>query len=300
MNQIITNQKTVAAIGKFDGFHIGHQKLVACAVQKAKEANALSLIFFVGAPSDSITEQRESEALARSMGVDLTFRQSLNEEFRTMSAEDFVTKILIARLNCTCVVVGYNFRFAKDRSAGADDLCRLCQKHGIDCIAIDEVSAPDSNGEVFTVSSTLVRSLIRCGRLEDAALYLGGSYSLSGKVAHGRHLGTSMGIPTANIIPSGDIILPPQGVYATRTYIGGSAYLSVTNIGNNPTVSEGNSVTIETHIIDFDGDTYDEYIKVEFLEMLRDEKKFDSLSSLTEQIKADIEYVKNKYSKTEQ
>ncbi len=295
MNQRITNQKTVAAIGKFDGFHIGHQKLVACAVQKAKEANALSLIFFVGAPLPSIIEHSESEALARSMGVDLTFRQSLDEEFRTMSAEDFVTKILIEKLNCTCVVVGYNFRFAKDRSAGADDLCRLCQKHGIDCIVIDEVTAPNANGEVCTVSSSLVRSFIRCGRVKDAALYLGGSYSISGRVLCGRHLGTSMGIPTANIIARGDIVLPPHGVYATRTHLGGKSYLSVTNIGTNPTVADDNSVTIETHIFDFEDDVYGEYIKVEFLEMLRGEKKFDSLSSLTEQIKADIEYVKNSF-----
>ncbi len=300
MNQKITNQKTVAAIGKFDGFHIGHKKLVACAVQKAKEANALSLIFFVGAPSASIIEQQQSESLVRSMGIDLTFRQSLNEEFRTMSAEDFVTKVLVGRLNCTCVVVGYNFRFAKDRSAGADDLCRLCQKHGIECIVIDEVAAPDSNGEVFTVSSSLVRSLITCGRVEDAAVYLGYSYSVSGTVVRGRHLGTSMGIPTANIVPHGEIVLPPQGVYATRTHLGGKAYLSVTNIGTNPTVAEGNAVTIETNIFGFEGDAYGEDIKVEFLEMLRGEKKFDSLNSLTDQIRADMQYVKNKYSKTEQ
>ncbi|MBR2404571.1 MAG: bifunctional riboflavin kinase/FAD synthetase [Clostridia bacterium] len=295
MNPKITNQKTVAAIGKFDGFHIGHQKLVACTVQKAKEANALSLIFFVGAPSAPIIEQSESEAIARSMGIDLTFRQSLDEEFRTMSAEDFVTKILIEKLNCTCVVIGYNFRFAKDRSAGADDLCRLCHKHGIECIVIDEVKSPNTNGEVLTVSSTLVRSLIGCGRLEDAAIYLGSNYSISGTVTRGRHLGTSMGIPTANIVARGNIILPPQGVYATRTFLGGKGYLSVTNIGNNPTISEGNAVTIETHIFDFEGDAYGEYIKVEFLEMLRGEKKFDSLSELTDQIKTDIEYVKNKY-----
>ena len=295
MNQRITNQKTVAAIGKFDGFHIGHQKLVACAVQKAKEADALSLIFFVGAASVAITDRQQSEELARSMGVDLVIRQSLGEELRTMSAEDFVTKVLKERLNCTCVVVGYNFRFAKDRSAGVDDLCRLCRAHGMDCIVIDEVTATDSNGEVCTVSSTLVRSLIAQGRLEDAALYLGRNYSVHGEVVHGRHLGTLMGIPTANITPCNDIVLPPHGVYATKTHLCGKTFLSVTNIGSNPTVSEESHVTIETHILDFDGDAYGECIKIEFLKMLRGEKKFDSLSELTEQIKNDVKSVKKKY-----
>ena len=294
------HKKTVAAIGKFDGFHLGHTKLVRTAVQTAKESDSLSLIFFIGAPSESIMTRDECDRRAKEFGVDVVFHQPLSEDFRSMSAEEFVCSVLRDKLKCSTVVVGYDFRFAKGRSADAHELERLCALWGINCIIIDEVALKDSDGVSHTVSSSYIRYLVQLGRVDEASRYLGRVFSVSGRVVTGRRIGTAMGIPTANLKPEENIVLPPDGVYATHTIIDDKKYLSITNIGTNPTVSDNNGVTIETNILDFSGDVYDENITLEFAERIRGEMKFDSLDALTRQIKNDIEYVRNKYSKTEQ
>lgn len=289
------NQKTVAAIGKFDTFHRGHCRLIRTAIHTAKELNALSLILFIGSHSPAVISEHEAGAIVAQLGADLTVRQPLDAEFRMLSAEDFVCRVLRDRLNCACVVVGYDFRFAKNRSADAQDLKRICAQFGIDCIIIDEVRLPDSSGTCHTVSSTYIRSLISDGKVDVAADFLGRPYAVSGAVTKGRHLGTSIGIPTANITPENGKILPPDGVYATNTLIDGKRYLSITNIGTNPTVSDDNNVTVETNIMGFDGDVYGKNICVEFFERVRGEMRFASLEELTAQINKDILYVKNKY-----
>lgn len=295
MSEKHINQKTVAAIGKFDTFHTGHCRLIRTAIHTAKELNALSLILFIGSHSPAVISDIEAEHIVTQLGSDLTVRQPLDAEFRTLSAEDFVRRVLRDRLNCACVVVGYDFRFAKNRSADAQDLKRICAQFGIECIIIDEVRLPDSSGTCHTVSSTYIRSLISDGKVDTASVFLGRPYALSGTVTKGRHLGTTIGIPTANITAENGKILPPDGVYATKTVIDGKAYLSVTNIGANPTVSDDNDVTIETNILDFSGDVYGKDICVEFFERVRGEVRFASLEELTEQINKDILYVKSKY-----
>lgn len=289
------NQKTVAAIGKFDTFHTGHCRLIRTAIHKAKEENALSLIFFIGSHSPSVISEADSVNIVKELGVDLSFRQPLDEEFRSMSADDFVRRVLLEQLNCACVVVGYNFRFAKGRSADASELKKLCEQCAIECIIVDEVKMTGSDGAVHTVSSSLIRSMISQGRVDEASCFLGRPYPISGRVVKGRHLGTSLGVPTANLIPPDGLQLPADGVYATRTIVRGKSYLSVTNIGANPTVADDNTVTVETNILDFEGNVYDEEIKVEFLERVRGEKRFSSFDELKAQIDRDVNYVKNKY-----
>ena len=291
----LTNKKTVAAIGKFDSFHVGHAGLIRTACKIAKEKDILSLILFIGSHSPEIISEEESGRIVSSFGIDLALRQELDEEFRSLSAESFVKDILSDRLNCECVIVGDNFRFSKNRSADANELKRLCNENSIECIIIEEIRLRNSLSEVCTVSSTYIRELISKGMMEDVSRFLGRPYEISASVTNGRHIGSSLGIPTANLIPPKGKLLPPDGVYATCTTVDEERYLSITNIGSNPTVSDKSDKTIETNILNFDLDIYGESIKVEFFEMIRGEIRFDSLDKLKKQINKDVNYVKEKY-----
>ena len=291
----ITHKKTVAAIGKFDTFHLGHTELIRTACKNAKENDALSLILFIGSHSPDVISLEESNGIVRSLGVDISLRQELDDNFKTLSAESFVKDILISRLNCCCVVVGENFRFSKNRSADAATLKCLCEKNSIECVIIEEIRLKNSLSEVHTVSSTYIRELILKGKMQDVCIFLGRPYSVTSSVTYGRQLGSSYGIPTANLtLPQGKLIVP-DGVYATRTRIDGNVYPSITNVGTNPTVSTGCKKTIETNIFDFDKDIYGKSITVDFYERIRGEIKFNSIDELKEQIEKDVDYVKNKY-----
>ncbi len=292
----ITNKKTVAAIGKFDTFHIGHLELIRTICKTAKEKDLLSLILFIGSHSPDIISEEESECIAKSIGVDILIRQELDDEFKALSPESFVKEILISRLNCKCVVVGDNFRFAKNRSADAKVLKSICEENGIECIIIGEICLKNSLSDICTVSSTYIRELTSKGMMQDVLNFLGRPYSITSVVKNGKKIGSSLGLPTANFIPPKGKLIPPDGVYATFTHIEEKKYLSITNIGKNPTVSDDNFKTIETYIFNFDENIYGKTITIDFYEHIRGEKYFDSLKELKQQIKKDVEYVKKKYS----
>ncbi len=281
-------RKTVAAIGKFDGFHIGHRELVHTAALKAEMLNADSLLYFIGSPKPCLLSENDAQSIAENMGIDICIRQPLTDEFKNFNAEDFVRDILYSKLRCAAVVVGYNFRFARGRSAGTDELSQICSNYKIECIVIDEIRSKKLD---MTVSSSNIRNLLSQGRVDDASLLLSGYYSVCGTVGKGRQLGRTINFPTANLELSSDYVLPKDGVYATLTHIGSKVNASLTNIGTNPTVS-GDKITVETHIIGFDDDIYGCEIRVEFVKRIRDEKKFDSLNALTEQITKDVESTK--------
>ncbi len=288
-------QKTVVAIGKFDGVHIAHRELLLKAVDIAKINSFKSVGFIISsdkAPLLLTPRAREEEML--SLGLDLCHVQSLDEDFMSMSAEDFLDKVLVGNFNCAHIAVGYNFRFGKGRYADADVLKRLCAERGIGCTVIEKVTCT-LKSEVADVSSTKIRECLLSGDAEGACALLGRNYSLSGEVTHGKKIGRTIGIPTANIACDERLILPKSGVYATRAVIGGRGYPSITNIGDNPTVNQGSDITVETNILDFSGDIYGEKIEVEFLKRIRDEKKFSDLSELKNQINSDIEIARESY-----
>ena len=281
-------KKTVAAIGKFDGFHIGHRELMKTAIETAKQKDRKSLIFFIGNFAGLNHNCKFANEYALKMGFDEYLRQELSKDFMNLDAESFVKDILKEKLGCSHVVVGYNFRFAKDRSADADMLKDICKNYGIECIVVDEVKLEDSNGNLRTVSSSFIRTLIAKGDMKETQKFLGRPYSVRGNVQKGRQLGGEMGFPTANLSFPATVPLPPFGVYASRTNVCGEKYLSITNIGNNPTVSPcAQTVTVETNIFDFSSDIYGEEITVEFLGKVRDEIRFESLDALTEQVLMD-------------
>jgi len=284
--------KTVVAIGKFDGVHIGHKKLLKTASELAKEAGFVSVAFVIENKGHKmLLTPYDREKLINKLGIEKVIVQNLTSDFMNMSAEDFVNSILKQNLNCAHVVVGYNFRFAKNRSANADDLKIICQKHGISCTIIPEVICENKDGLTLSASSSNVKESLLKGDVKTASLILGRNYAISGEVVRGRQIGRTINTPTANIAFDQKCILPQNGVYSANVYVDGKKYLSVTNIGDNPTVNNSGNITVESFILDFEDDIYGKNIDVEFIGKIREEKKFDSLDELKNQIQKDIKFV---------
>ena len=288
LNTLDKTKKTVVALGKFDGVHIGHKKLIECAADTAREKGLLSLIYVIcPADSDRIMKEKDKIEIIKNYGADIYYRENVTTDFMSMSAVEFVTEILKKKLNCVHVIAGYNFRFAKNRSADAKELKRLCRENKMECSIIGKVTCVGSDGAEHKVSSSRICSLIEKGDVSEAAKYLGRPYFLSGTVICGRQIGRSLDFPTANITYGGLKPILKSGVYVTNTYISGKKYPSVTNVGTNPTVSSDGNISVETNIIDFFENIYGKDIRVEFIKKIRGEIKFASVGELKCQIAKD-------------
>ena len=280
------------ALGCFDGVHIGHSKIISESVTAAKNKGLCSVIWSFEIPPKSIlknekglliTPLNEKKRLIRALGADYLISVPFNEKIAALSPQDFFESILIEKLNAKHIVCGYNYRFGNGGSGDTELLRSFCNEFGIELTVVNEVKI---NGK--TVSSSAVRALLKEGNLRDAEKMLGRRYYIRAKVSNGQHLGRSLGFPTVNQALSAESSPLRKGVYLTQTKINGQIKYGVTNVGNRPTVSE-NSLVCETHILDFNGSLYGKTLKVEFIEFIRDEKKFDSLDELKEQIKKDAE-----------
>lgn len=279
-------------LGSFDGVHIGHQKLIHTLIKEAKHFNAKSMLYtFENHPRVClnpdkhlylITDNEIKTSILKQFDLDYLYFDNF-DSVKDMSAEEFVRKILIDKFNTKCVIVGYNYRFGRNGEGDADALKQLGKEFNF---KVEIVPAVEVNGS--SVSSTLIRHMIRNGEVEEIPYFLGRHYTLFGKVVFGKQNGTAMGIRTANLETSINTVMPAQGVYLTDTVIDGKAYKSVTNVGSNPTFN-GNKISIETHIIDFDENVYNKEIEIVFLKRQRDEIKFDSIDKLIVQIKRDVE-----------
>lgn len=288
-----SDKKTVVALGKFDGIHNGHARLLERAAQYASEHDALSVVYVMEPRGgERIMAMDEKTAVISSFGIDAVCIEPLTKEFMRLTPEEFVCSILRDGLNACHVVVGYNFRFGKDRSGDTLLLKSLCEAEGIGVTVIDCVYAA-SCGESVAVSSTEIRRLASLGRVEDIYPLLGRNYSLSGVVEMGKRLGKSLGFPTANIYRNKNEIALRPGVYMTKASFEGRSYFAVTNIGSNPTVEEPDGKwRIETHIPGFEGELYGLELTIEFLRFIREEKRFSSLEGLKAQLESDREYLK--------
>jgi riboflavin kinase/FMN adenylyltransferase len=293
-----TDRPSGLGLGNFDGLHLGHMKLINTLTGICKERNLTSWIYtFEEHPSVVlepepvpliITNEQKIET-AKVAGVENIFFDVFDREYADLSPKEFIHDILIAKFNAKLIVAGFNFFFGKDGKGNTELLKKEGQRHGFDVIIIPPVIL---NGEV--VSSTAVRSLISNGNIPKANEMLGRTYSMTGIVTQGNRLGTHLGLPTANIIPDRKYLMPQRGVYVTDTYYKGKKYRSVTNIGIRPTVSDSNTVSIETHLIGYnEGFMYDHEIVIEFKYKIRDEMRFDGFDSLVAQIKNDIAFAIN-------
>lgn len=301
---------TAVALGKFDGLHKGHRilidKITACKAQGLK-AVMFTFDFHPAAwlknkPLDLIFTREERKQWAERMGIDVLIEFPFDAETSAQEAEDFVEKILIGELGAKVIVSGTDFRFGHNRRGSVEMLDTLGKQYGfrMDVCEKLQMEAPVYGDEGRTgetalqdVSSTLIRQAITYGDIDIAAKLLGTPYAVHGGVIHGKALGRTLSFPTANITPEPNKITPPNGVYVSRVLIGKNSYRSISNIGFNPTVSDGKIKKIETFIFDFDGNIYDENITVEFLDFVRPEQKFENVEALRQQIDADVAFAKN-------
>lgn len=298
LNEVESFDKSVVTIGKFDGIHKGHEVLIEKAVDYSKQEKLTSIVFtFKNSPisyfsniitREIITEVEKMNKL-ESLGVDVTIDIPFNKDMAEISAEDFVKEILVNKLGAKKLIIGHDFAFAKKREGTPPVLKVLGKKYGFDV----EVIAPVVINNI-RVSSTHVKDLIYAGRVDEVKKYLGRNYTIEGMVIHAKQLGRTLGFPTANLKLQENIIIPKRGIYATKVHIGDEVYVGATNIGYNPTVN-GEKMSVETNILQFDKDIYGKTIKLEFLERIRDEKKFKDLNELKIQLKMDTNYIYKKY-----
>jgi|TARA_X000000368_G_scaffold77484_1_gene57811 riboflavin kinase/FMN adenylyltransferase len=297
------------AIGNFDGIHQGHVKLLETAKLNALENNlAFGVVTFDPHPRDffssgnssfKLLDALEKENLLREIGVNYLIIIEFNEELKNCSANDFLSKILNETFKVTKMFAGSNFRFGKNREGTIEGNRNFASKLGLEIIAVDLKQTHSIKGkELEIISSQTIRKLIQDGQLNIANSLLGRNWCITGVVEQGKQQGREIGFPTANL----DIkkfLKPPLGVYVTRLKITDQKELetsndwlpSISNIGTRPTVS-GDSINLETHVIDLNNENldinlYGKRIKVELLEFLRSETKFNSLSELKKQIELD-------------
>jgi len=282
----------VYAIGNFDGLHLGHRAVIERAVAIAKERAAPSAIltfephpadFFAGRPVVfRLTPPQDKAATAARLGLTGLVLIRFDASLASMSAEAFIAKVLVERLGVGAVVVGWDFHFGKGRSGSAATLAEAGLKHGFGVEIIAKVE--DGAG---IVSSSAIRKALEQGDLAAAARGLGRNYSVSGRVISGQRLGRNLGVPTANIAlePTNRLA---HGIYAVIARLDGRAFPAVASFGTRPTLDNGPPL-LEVHLLDFDGDLYGREMEVEFIERIRDEKKFESLDALVAEMSRDKE-----------
>ena len=282
--------RSAVAIGKFDGVHLGHRKLIdKIIVQKKK--NCLATVFtfdtsaaaFFGGEEKELTTVAEKRRIFEKLGVDVLIEFPLNRETAATEPEEFVHRYLAEQMQTAYICAGTDLSFGRGGAGNYALLERYAERYGYYAELIDKVKV---DGEA--VSSTGVRKAVREGRMEDAAHMLGTPYSVSGTVEHGKRLGRTIGMPTANLMPEKDKLLPPYGVYYSRVMTEGRTYKGISNVGCKPTVNAGNTAGVETYLYDYDGDLYGSDIIVELLSYRRPEMKFESIEHLKEQMEADI------------
>ena len=294
INQIQWN-KTAITLGKFDGVHLGHRKLMN-KVLKAKEDGCIPTVFtFDKFPSQLLKNQQitsvlleeEKQQLLAELGMERYVLFPFHEKTASMEPEEFVEEILVKTMKIEKLYVGTDFHFGKGRRGDVFLLDEMAKKHGF---YFEVVEKRMYQGD--EVSSSRIRNCIAGGHMEDVTAMLGMPYQISGEIIHGRSLGHKIGVPTINqAVPEGKI-LPRFGVYCANVFIDGKNYQGIANVGSKPTVQDELIYGVETHLFDCDKNLYGKQAKTELLHFVRPEQKFDSVEALTEQLEKDKQYGK--------
>lgn len=290
--QFQIEEPTVVTIGKFDGRHKGHQKLLRTMLDIKEKHGWKTAVFSFdmvpagivsGKPQTVITTNQERRNNLENMGIDYLVEYPFTQEVSHMAPEDFVKKILAGQMNARAIVAGTDCGFGYQRTGNAALLKELAARYGYEAVIIEKEQADHRD-----ISSTYIKEELNAGHIEKVNTLLGEPYAIHGIVVHGNHIGSSiLGFPTANIHPPEEKHLPPYGVYVSRVLIDGAFYGGVTNIGKKPTVEGEYPVGVETFIMGLDGDLYGKRIEVQLLHFERPEQKFASLELLKEQIEQD-------------
>lgn len=287
-----STKQTVLTIGTFDGVHEGHQKLLKQLINISKQENkgATLLTFF---PHPRMVLQKDSNIklintidekieLLQKCGIDELIIHPFDKEFSRLTAYEFVRNYLVEKIKVSKLVIGYDHHFGKNREGNFEQLQEYGEMFGFN---VEEITAKTLND--IAISSTKIRRALENGNVKKANLYLGYNYMLNGKVVHGNNIGNKIGFPTANIsIAEPYKLIPKNGSYVVKSIIYNKTYYGMMNIGNRPTIDD-NKQTIEIHFFDFENDIYGKKIKIEILDFIREEQKFNSIEELKTQLHFD-------------
>jgi len=286
-------ENSAVTMGKFDGIHKGHQKLMKKILAK-KEQGLKSVVFtfgqmpgtvFLGNKGRTILTKEERRQHLKAMGIDYMIECPFVTQIIQMEPERFIEEILVNQLHAKYIAVGPDFRYGHNRRGDAQFLQSLSRKYGYETEVVDKECLGNKE-----ISSTYVRQMLEIGDMETVEKLLGYPYYVSGTVVHGHEIGRTLGLPTTNILPDDEKMLPPNGVYLTKTVWGQQELFGITNIGVKPTISGKEAKGIETHLFDFEGDLYDKNLTIEFYAFERSEQRFDSLDILKKQLQEDARW----------
>jgi len=289
----------VITVGNFDGVHIGHQALFHTVVEQAHniggtavamtfDPHPMKVLAPEGQPPKITLAEQKAELIAKT-GMDVLICIPFTESFAAISARSFIEDLMIKKIGMRAIVVGRDYSFGRNREGNLDMLRQMAAELNFEVIVVDWIQG--ANGKVQRISSTQIRELVMDGQMEEAKRMLGRYYQIRGIVAGGRNRGGRLlGFPTANINLQ-DELCPKQGIYAVTVEHRGLTYQGVANIGFSPTFDD-HLFTIEVHILDFNEDIYSDRIRVNFIQRLRDEIKFENIDALSMQIKKDVDHAR--------
>ena len=300
INDFTSTKKTILTLGTFDGVHLGHKKILSKLIQNSanKEFESLVLTFFPhprmvlqeGSALKLLNTITEKVALIEELGIENIVIHPFDEAFSRLTAEEFVRDVLVEKFQIHKIIIGYDHRFGRNRTADINDLIGFGLEYGFE---VEQISVKEIND--ISVSSTKIRTALQEGNMNLANSYLGYTYFISGTVVKGKQLGRTIGYPTANLqIAETFKLIPQNGVYIVQSQIQNKVVFGMMNIGNNPTVG-GQQQSIEVFFLDFEADLYQKELQVSILQRIRSEKKFNSIEELKEQLHIDeqtvVEYI---------
>ena len=283
-----------AGIGNFDGIHLGHKKIIDAVKNRSRENSTRSCVITFDPHPQKVLGRKEVSLIfplrrrfemLEAAGIDAVICLNFTRELSRVSAENFVKDVLYDRLRIKDIVVGPGFSFGHKRKGNVDLLRSMGKTHGFNTVVAEAARVDDR-----VVSSSVIRNLVKNGEISESNRFFGYDYYIEGVVVEGERRGRKLGFPTVNL-HTGWEIFPKPGVYATYVKLPDGFHGSITNIGVRPTFEES-KLTVETHIFDFNDDLYGEEVRVNFVERLRDEKRFESVDKLVAQIRHDIAAVR--------
>ena len=288
-SELLFSEPVTACIGYFDGLHKGHQSLIDHTLSKAKELGTESAIITFDPDPWVVIKQvvdvqhlstmKQRQKLAAEAGLDHFIVLEFTKEMSNLNEHEFV-ELLKKNLNLKAMICGFDFHYAAKGKGNAKTLAQ----HDFEVVCVESV-----NDEQGKISSTRICECIDEGKIKEANLLLGYSYVIEGVVVHGNAKGTGIGFPTANILADKELLIPARGVYVGKVEVKGIKYPAMINIGYNPTFNKRRLLSVEAHLLDFSGDIYGEQVQVSFYDKLRDERKFESVNELIQQLKKDVQ-----------